>query len=408
MGKVKHIIILFAIVLSASFTSYKISGEKPARAVAISNRDTFVAGDQVSLTFDIEADKAPVLFVNHSYGSTLLQGVSGTNGFQYILPKGMAKKTGLVNWKLVLEGKILLKGKFNIVPNGASKTKLENYLGPRSVQAGNQNHAMLVVVPTDGFDNPLGDGAAVAFHEQFLDEQLANEEKTDHFFAWRRIRARPRSGKITASSACKEVKSKEMNIVVYPAFATDFKISYERDHEFADGNQLTRFSTSVIKDDFGNVISDGTRVDFYITDSKNSLLKTNASTIKGIATAKILHPDHPENWKVKAQVSRLAESNELQIAYTAVLSDFDVNFSVDGRSIKVGPLKSFMGQLIPDGVKVKLHIYGKDDLVETKTKTSFKGFATFYISPDFYKGKAYGFTIESLGTTKNVGIKNYD
>ena len=300
-----------------------------------------------------------------------------------------------------------LKSSIEITPNLASKTLLESYLGPPSIQAGNRDYSMLVVVPTDMFDNPLPKNTSVKINEQFLETISTSEEKTNNFIAWKNIYAKEKSGDILVSATCSGTNSKEFTAVIYPSNATNFTINFKRNHSFADGNQLTQLITSTIKDEFGNTISDGTMVDFIIENEKNQLLKTNATTINGIAYAKILHPDYSTTWKVKAYISGLAESNSLNIYYKPVLSNFNVNFSKNNRKITVGPLQSFMNQLIPDGALVKLHIYEAEKLVETKTETSNKGYAIFKLSSEFYTEDNYKFIIETLGISKKFENINY-
>ena len=106
-------------------------------------------------------------------------------------------------------------------------------------------------------------------------------------------------------------------------------------------------------------------------------------------------------------VTGLAESNELMITYKSVLKDFGVLFSEDNRTITIGPLKSFMNQLVPDGITVKLSIFTEDKLVETMTKTSFEGKAMFYLDPEFYLENQYSFKIEALGISKQIDTISY-
>ena len=82
-------------------------------------------------------------------------------------------------------------------------------------------------------------------------------------------------------------------------------------------------------------------------------------------------------------------------------------FSKNNRAITVGPLQTFMNQLIPDGALVKLHIYEAEKLVETKTETSNKGYAIFKLSSEFYTEDNYKFIIETLGISKKFENINY-
>ena len=54
------------------------------------------------------------------------------------------------------------------------------------------------------------------------------------------------SGIILISASCNEAITKEFDAVIYPSIATDFTIAYNRNHEFADGNQITKIVTSIL------------------------------------------------------------------------------------------------------------------------------------------------------------------
>jgi hypothetical protein len=144
---------------------------------------------------------------------------------------------------------------------------------------------------------------------------------------------------------------------------------------------------------------------FHIATKDNMFLKTFGSTINGIATGQILHPDHLDSYAVKGYITGIAKSNILHIDYKPILSDFNYSFSNHNRKLKVGPLNSFMGQLVPDGIKVVLKIFHKDLLISTLQEDSSKGFANFDIPSDFYKEKNYHFEIQTLGITKKTQTK---
>lgn len=409
MKKNLYILLLLFGTLFISAFSLEVFQKERSEFSLITTKRAFTAGSAIEISFSSsnKIAKLPLLVLNHSCGTTIIEAESKPNMLTFKIPTFFSKKTGILNWNLVFEGLSILKNSIEITPNLASKTLLESYLGPPSIQAGNRDYNMLVVIPTDRFDNPLPKNTPVKINEQFLEIITTTEEKTNHFVAWKNIPSKEKSGDILVSSSCNATNSKELTTVVYPSIATNFTINFKRNHSFADGNQLTQLITLPIKDEFGNVISDGSLVEFTITNDKNQLLKTSASTINGIANAKILHPDYSTTWKVKAYISGLAESNTLNITYEPVISDFDVKFSESNSVITIGPLLSFMNQLIPDGALVKLNIYQAEKLVETKTATSFKGYVIFNLSPAFYKENNYNFIIETLGISKKIENVNY-
>lgn len=401
--------ISFFIIIAIVISAFSINKSNPKTGVfrLETSAKTFIAGTEVTLTFSTEDGSAPQLFINNSYGSTLLSPEQNENKLMYVIPSVFSKKAGILKWVLFDEGKTFLKGSIKTIPNTETKTLIESYLGPQSIQAGNRDYSMLVVIPTDKFDNPLPKDTSVKINEQFLDNISSKEVKTKNLIVWNNIMAKEKSGSILVSSSCNTTNSNELTTVIYPSNATNFTINFERNHPFADGNQITQLSTSKIIDEFGNTISDGTIVEFNITTSENTILKTRATTINGIAKAKMLHPDHKDIWNVKAYVNGLAESNEISITYEPIITNFNVNFSENNRNISVGPIESFMDQLIPDGALVKLKIFNNNNLLETKTATSFKGFVSFDIVAEFYTEKSYSFIVEVLGNSKKIETKYY-
>lgn len=395
-----HIIVLLSITLILLSATVLI--EKPASKNSftyISTQQNFVAGETISLEFTGDFKNKPQLYLIHSLGRVLLDGTTKNDKILYTLPKNYSNKTGFVSWYLVENGEEKLKGDFQIVPNDKTKTNLESYLGPPSTLAGDQHFVMFVTIPTDNLDNPKLANTDVAIKNQFLNEISTDHVKSKDFIAWKNIYAPTKSGIVLISASCNDALTKEFDAVIYPSIATDFTISYQRNHEYADGNQITKLSTSILKDKFGNIVSDGTMVTFIIKNKENAVLKTFGTSIEGIATGQILHPEKENNYIVTAYVNGISKSNTVQISYKSINPTIAFSISKDKRTITVGPIKSFMNQLVPDGIKVNLKIYHQNKLVEILTENSSRGKAEFYLSPEFYKEKEYQFEIETLGKT---------
>jgi hypothetical protein len=405
-----HIIIVVSIALV--LLSVTLLDEKPTAKntfSCVTNQENFVAGKPIAIEFKGSFENKPQLFIIHSYGKTLLEGVLKNDKIQFNLPENYTNKTGLVSWFLIENKEEKIKGNFQIVPNDETKTNLESYLGPSSTLAGDNHFMMFVTIPTDNYDNPKNENTDVAIKHQFLNSISTDNEKTKDFIAWKNIYAPTKSGTVLISATSNEALTKEFDAVIYPSIATDFTISYKRNHEFADGNQITKLTTSILKDKFGNTVSDGTMVTFIIKNKENAILKTFGTTIEGIATGQILHPEQENKYKVKAFVNGISKSNTIEIAYKSINPTIEFSFSKDNRTITTGPIKSFMNQIVPDGIKVNLNIYHKDKLVETITENSNEGKAEFYLSPEFYKEKNYRFEIETLGKTiktKEINVAN--
>lgn len=372
-------------IFSQNLTSVKL----------LTSQTIFEAGESIVLEF--ETSNMTILHCNSSYGSVIVYPDYEIADGYFTLPDPITSKKGIVDFQLISEGKPLYDGSISIVANTRGKTKIESYIGPPSISAGANDYTMLVVIPTDTLDNPIADNTPVSIKHQFLEIIKEDVVKTNDFIAWKNIYSHKNSGRLLVSSSVQNLNSKEFSIEVFPAQPTNFEIDYIRKHAYADGNQLTTFSTSIIKDTYGNIISDGTLVNFVIKNTEGAILKTQGSTIKGIAYAKMLHPDHQETWKVTAYVSGMATSNTINIRYRSVTDTLPVSFSHSNRKIIVGPLASFMEQLIPNGAIVTLLIYKQGQCLETKIETTHEGVTTFNLNEGFYSSGIYSFTIKALG-----------
>ncbi|MFB9052762.1 hypothetical protein ACFFVB_06675 [Formosa undariae] len=363
----------------------------------------YEVGTPVILEFTASRQKTPLLYCTSSFGSTLVSSRFKDDKLQYIIPKNICNKIGVVQWTLLTDHDSI-SGQFHVNPKAEVAT-METYIGPPSIEAGGTDYAMLVIIPTDSLDNPVPKNTVVNAKYQFLNTEEQDPIFTNNIIAYKNIYSKNDSGRILVSSESLGINSKEFTINVWAAIPTDFTISAKRPHVYADGNQITTFSTSVLKDKHDNLVSDGTFVTFFITNDAGNILKTTGTTISGVAHAKMIHPDFKDQWQVKAAVDGMSESQTLTVNYQSVIEDFEVAFSNHNRDILVGPLQSFMQQMIPDGLQVNLLIYKEDTLVHRITKTSFNGYINFHLKPAIYANETYTFRVETAGIDKTFNDK---
>ncbi|WP_299384552.1 hypothetical protein [uncultured Lacinutrix sp.] len=396
-----YIFVLGLILLSSFAIVQHNDATNPIQLVT--TQTDYNVGKPIVLKFTASEGEKPLLYCSNSYGSTLVSAIAEGGMLQYIIPENIIKKIGVVNW-IVLDKNKSAAGQFNIIPKAEVAT-METYIGPPSIEAGGTDYTMLVVIPTDSLDNPVPTNTKVNARFQFLASEENDDIFTNNLISWRNINSKRESGRMLVSSESLGINSKEFTINVWAAIPTDFKISAKRPHNYADGNQVTTFNTSVIKDKQDNVVSDGTFVTFFITNNHGNILKTTGTTINGVAHSKIIHPDFKDNWSIKAYVDGMAESDTITLSYQSVIEDFDVAFANKNREILVGPLQSFMEQMIPDGLHVKLLIYKDNVLIATIIKTSFNGYVTFNLKPAVYQNDTYSFSVETAGINKTFNNK---
>lgn len=358
------------------------------------------AGADVNLKFRSNVVDEVYLLLNNAVGTTLVSPIIEEGILSFTFPTTFKNRAGICTWNLLYNRIPYKEGQVNILPN-KNNAVLETYLGPRSISSGNRDFSMLVIVPTDSYDNPLLDSTRIDYSYQFKADIQNEFVSTKNLIGWERIYSPEESGQILVAASYKNVNSKEFVTTVYPSNPTDFKITYERNHKYADGNQQITLSTDIIKDEFGNVVTDGTMVTFTIKTSEKMVLQTVGTTLNGTAKAKILHPSKAQRWEVTAYVIGAAESNTIIANFEEAIKNFDVKISKDGTMVHITNMKSFMQQLVPDGIPITMTISNPNDkIIERKTTTSRLGEGSFTTTKEFLQKGSYKIKIESAGITK--------
>lgn len=402
--RIKIIIFLSLILLSCS--DKKVEQTKQAltpKTELVSKLNNSVAGDAITISFKTNAHTENYkLQVKNAFGNVLLEpGHKDSELIGFNIPKNFTRIAGPFRWRLLLNGKTLLNGTHNIATNAPKATYVESYFGPRSVTAGYNDFSMLTIAPTDAYDNPLDNGTEVTVKYQFLENISDLKITTENFIAWYNVAATLKSGRILVTSECNGTTSKELATIVYPSNAVNFSISSESAHNYADGNQIITFTSDIIKDEFGNIVTNGTLVTFVIKNEKDAYLYTIGTTLNGIAEAKTLHPDKASNWEIQAFITGAAESNTIVFNFKSAIKNYPVHFSKGNRNIDIGPFESFMKQLIPDGLLLQLDIYDTDGkFIESKITTTKDGVCNIYLGAYFLSDGDYILKIKAAGITK--------
>ncbi|WP_411029949.1 hypothetical protein [Spongiimicrobium sp. 3-5] len=402
----KHLLYISLFLILILACSPERITKNPAKndATLLTQTTHFDVGENVDLVFDIESVGPSYLIIKNAYGTSVLAPTKA-NGRQFKIPTNYAQKAGPCHWKLIVGGEILSSGQINFKFDERQPVNMESYLGPPSIIAGETDFSMFVNAPTDKYDNPLPNGAAITINHQFENNVLTETIGVQDMIAWKNIYSTQKAGRILINSTYKSYSSKEFTTTVFPSNPINFEIDYQRVHNYADGNQIINFTSSIIKDQFENTVSDGTLVYFAIENSEGAKLQTMGSTLNGIATAKMLHPSQKENWHVTAYVVGAAESNNLNIIFKPAILDYEIQFLKKQRRLQVGPLKSFMSQLIPDGITIKLSLYDQNQrLLTTKTTTSKKGIGTFSLAQESQITGTCLAVVHAMGLQKEQNI----
>jgi len=365
--------------------------------------DVLSAGDPVRLVFSGKTSAEAYLQLDNSYGTVLLTpDTAQKDNLEFSFPESFIQVAGICSWKLMVGNLVILKGDISISPKAVSLNHIESYLGPKDLVAGSSDRPMVVSIPTDTFDNPLSNGTEIVIEERYKGESLSFVDSVENLIHWRRIQPRTTSGRIFVSSTIGNSPSVEMYTDVSPGMASDFEINFKRNHEYADGNQVLLLETSVIKDAYENTVSDGTQVTFQIENSKTGSLFTNATTVNGVATAKMVHPDEASKWKIAAFIPGAAASNTLETEFKSAVLGFEASYDDKAHIVSIGPVNGFMGQLVPDFTPAEVTIIYTDGRKEIVTAYTQGGSAQLDVNSILSDTPPKAFVIRVLGLTKRI------
>lgn len=338
------------------------------------------------------------LLLSSTYGSILLSLKTEANHKYFVIPKAFTKRAGVVSYTFLKDETVIQQGTFRLLPNTSSLGSLTTYLGPRSIIANKRDYTMLVSIPTDTLDNILPDSTAIAIKSHFKETVVTTQHSLTSGIAWRRITAPLQTGRLSTTSILENKSSIELVADVFPDIAKDFTIRSEKNHSYADGNEIITFKTSQIKDAHANIMTDGTLITFYIKSDLGDFWQTQASTVNGYAFAKMLHPEAPSTWRITATIKGIAQSKEIRQVFKPIINDLSITVSRN-QTIIVAPITSHLGQIIPDGILVSLEYQGKS--IEKFTK---KGEVTFDLSCLNLGKNQKCLVIKALGMTKTIQL----
>lgn len=395
---------LLFIVGSATINgNIEIVAENNIKSTLTGMPTVYEAGNSIGIKTTFTATTSlPVtpfyLHLSSSYGNTILsQNIQGKE-LSFEVPNFITKKSGWVQWSIWDTEKQLHTGAFEIIPNKNHEKISEAYVGPPSIITGGDDYTMIVITPTDVFDNLLPNTTAITIKEQKQDATISASLTSKDRIVWKRVFSPKQSGRIFMSASLDQSTTKEMSVDVYANQPTNFTIEATQIHPFADGNQQLKLQSSILKDRFGNIVTDGTLVHFNGTDeSTGNALHATGTTINGIAQASILYPNNKTTWVFQGILPGISETPPISISFKSILTDFNVQFSNNNRTVVVGPFTSFMNQIIPDGTLVVL---SNNEAQQPLKKTTENGYVRFHLSPDFYNKGTVALKIEALNISK--------
>ena len=248
---------------------------------------------------------------------------------------------------------------------------IEVYAGPNSLVVGSKEQCMLTTIPADKLDNAITKDKKIAYRATGANVFYKNND-IKHLVSNTIFSSTNETGKVIVGLSHNKKSSREQQITQTADWGTDFKIELVSHHPYADNRQYSQITTTKIADIYRNTVHDGTFVEFIVEEGGNFVGVYKALTIDGIAKVYIKNPAAATIYTVSAHIENRASSNSIQISFRNIISRINYKHYHFQKAIKVGPLTSDLGQMIPDGTAVELTVDGTKYVQEC-----YEGYAIF-------------------------------
>ena len=362
--------------------------------------ESYVAGQEIVIKLNKQIND-PKLLVTYSFGTTL---INPNEEEEFLIPKTISNLAGTIKLQLISSTKKVEKANLIIEPKVSKNPVLESYCGPKHLVLGEKDFTMLTVSILDSLDNPYPLNTSWQSNSLIENRITSEALRTTHLIGFNRIFAPNKSGYGAIHASQADATSNEFRVNFYPNKPLGFDLKIERQHEYADGNQLIRISTDILADKFDNVITNGTLVYFEITDSSNRKSISTGEVVEGIASIELVAPIQKSKWSIHAFIPGFASSSNKTIIFKNAIDGIEVKSNHE--KLIVGPLESFMGQYVKEGVLVQIRIWNEESerlikipLVNGHAELIFK---EYFISNGDYTTEV---KIDGTHTTKKITVK---
>lgn len=374
--------------------------------ITVSAPDQITAGE----SFDIKIYKASELtkvIITSVLGSDILESIhADDHATTYLVTPDMTHNSGVLKWTAI-DGADIISGIINILPQNQTND-IEVYIGPTTMTAGTPRSAMTTAVLTDTYDNILPDGSTTTITTSQSGNPKLHPLKTEDGIAYLYHDAPTKSGNIFTSVTAGNTSSEEYSYQVNAAHADEIIIKAIQQHPYADGSTPLTISTDKITDIYGNVVDNGTLVSFIARDHRGYHSTAQGYTVDGIATGVLVHPSSETTWTVVGQLSGLS-SNTISLVFATAVESLPLSLSSTGH-FTVGPLISYMGQLIPEGLPIKIQVYQADEKIYDNTIYTQKGKVDLYLNHVITQELNDDITVKvsGAGLTDSIAYKSID
>lgn len=315
--------------------------------------ETMSVGESVSIVVrGAEPGELVTLLIDAGYGPERHETLALDGSATFEIAPSDAPGTGTVTVSAIADSG-RGDGSYELLP-GEPVDSVDSYIGPRTVVADGEDFSMIVAVPVDRLGNPVANGTTVTFSITREEAStLAQREKvvrsTSGLLAYAKIVAGTVAGRTTVGVDALGAGGAERSFLEVADTPVDVSINTTGAIPKADGASLFEIETSVLADQYGNVVPDGTMVLLQAEGATGSR-RLSGFSIDGVARFFVEAPNLPGSASFHAFVGDVASSS-LVVSFETGVSDLPVEVvpAGDELTIVIGRVVGPDGSYVPDG-----------------------------------------------------------
>ena len=368
--RVAGVVVLVALGIFAFLEARPALQEPDALAIvdlSIIHPESVDVGERIPITVQgLAGDQVVHLSLDAGYGPRTFTSLSSDGEAQFLVPAADGPGAGLVLIEAV-SGVRRGLSTIDVFP-GEAVSPLDVFLGPRTIEVGTDDIAMIVAVPADSYGNPVITGTDVEYTlTRPGGETSTDAAPTEKLLSYIDVGSRTTTGRNVVSARTGEAQGPERIFDEVAAFAVPFDIEIVGEIPVANGRDLFGISTAELFDRFGNRLPDGT-IGHLELSGVTGRRRMSASAIDSRLHFIIEAPSAPGDAIAEVFTSG-AQSEPLNITFPSAVEEIPIEITEGAEVfyIDVGRIVEPDGAFIPDGTPAQIISDGKlyDVIVES-------------------------------------------
>lgn len=352
-----------ALVFVCSFAVLAFMEARPALQVpdalafvelSIEHPKTIDVGETIPVTVQgLARDQVVHLSLDAGYGPRTISSISSGGTARFLVPAADDPSSGLVLIEAV-SGERRGLSTIEVVP-GEATSPLAVFLGPRTIEVGSSDTAMIVAIPADSLGNPASTGTGVEFTVTRPGGDTSTDStQTEKLLGYLDIGSRTTTGRTVASARSGEAQGVERVFDEVAAFAAPFSVEVVGEIPVANGRDLFTIASGELVDEFGNRLPDGT-IGHLELSGATGRRRISSSVIDSRLRFNIEAPRRPGQ-TVAEVFSSGGQSNPLTITFPSAIAaiPIEITHEPEFSRIDVGRVVEPDGAFIPDGTLAQI------------------------------------------------------